>query len=280
MVALDAIQVCTGKETRGRNEEIGGGGGICNAFKGMLVLAVVVRQLAEGGVEAKGFAEKEREKETTETIRERMAGQLVLKVSDATMEAWGRLDRGQVLVRSLAINGHCVIKSLGGKNLCEYSKKRAGAIWLFLRRDARSLGMAGRASLREQFAQKWYRSVRDFEPLEYIHELPQPSVFQRDHHQMWLRAYPVETPSPIAEADLNEVLFIDGLFHCRGGRSPQPFDIQPQLQMQPTMVQPAMTPTDIMNLAMQQFQMMCQQSSNCPNLTVYRQPAGRPMRRR
>ena len=53
MVALEAIQVCTGKETRGRNEEIGGGGGICNAFKGMLVLAVVVRQLAEGGVEAK-----------------------------------------------------------------------------------------------------------------------------------------------------------------------------------------------------------------------------------
>ena len=61
MVGLDAIQVCTGKETRGRTEEIGGGGGICKAFKGMLVLAVVVRQLAEGGVEAKGFAEKERE---------------------------------------------------------------------------------------------------------------------------------------------------------------------------------------------------------------------------
>ena len=103
------IQVCTGKETRGRNEEIGGGGGICNAFKGMLVLAVVVRQLAEGWVEAKCFAAKEREKETTETVREGMAGELVPKVSDATMGAWGRLDRGQVLVRSLAINGHCVI---------------------------------------------------------------------------------------------------------------------------------------------------------------------------
>ena len=95
-----------------------------------------------------------------------------------------------------------------------------------------------------------------------------------------IRCGSVETPSPIAEADLNEVLLIDGSFHCRGGRSPQPFDIQPQLQMQPTMVQPAMTPTDIMNLAMQQFQMMCQQSSNCPNLTVDCQPAGRPMRRR
>ena len=164
------------------------------------------------------------------------------------------------------------IKSVGGKNICEYSKKRA---------DARSLGNSGRANLREQFTQKWYRSVRDFEPLEYIHELPQPSVFERDHNQMWLRAYPVETPSPIAEADLNEVLSIDGLFHCRGGKSPQSFEVpQPQLQMQPTMVQPAMTPTDIMNLAMQQFQIMCQQSSNCPNLTVYRQPAGRPMRRR
>ena len=48
--------------------------------------------------------------------------------------------------------------------------------------------------------------------------------------------------------------------------------------MQPTMVQPGMNPMDIMNFAMQQFQMMCQQSANCPNLHVYRQPAGRPMR--
>ena len=62
----------------------------------------------------------------------------------------------------------------------EYSKKRAAAIWLFLRGDARSLGNPGRANLREQFTQKWYRSVRDFKPLEYILELPQPSVFERD----------------------------------------------------------------------------------------------------
>ena len=85
------------------------------------------------------------------------------------------------------------IKSVGSKNICEYSKKRAAAIWLFLRGDARSLGNSGRANLREQFTQKWYRSVRDFEPLEYILELPQPSVFERDHNQMCLRAYPVET---------------------------------------------------------------------------------------
>ena len=39
-----------------------------------------------------------------------------------------------------------------------------------------------------------------------------------------------------------------------------------------------MNPMDIMNFAMQQFQMMCQQSGNNPLLTVYRQPAGRPMR--
>ena len=70
------------------------------------------------------------------------------------------------------------IKSVGSKNICEYSKKRA---------DARSLGNSGRANLREQFTQKWYRSVRDFKPLEYILELPQPSVFERDHNQMWFR---------------------------------------------------------------------------------------------
>ena len=46
------------------------------------------------------------------------------------------------------------IKSVGGRNICEYSKKRAASIWLFLRGDARSLGNSGRASLREQFTQK------------------------------------------------------------------------------------------------------------------------------
>ena len=92
------------------------------------------------------------------------------------------------------------------------------------------------ATLREQFTQKLSRSVRGFEPLEYIMVLPQPSVFERDHNQMWLRAFPVETPSPIAEADLNAVLFIDGLFHCRGGNRPQSLEVpQPQLQLQPTM---------------------------------------------
>ena len=37
------------------------------------------------------------------------------------------------------------IKSIGGKNLCEYSKKLAVAIWLLLRGDGRSLGDAGRS---------------------------------------------------------------------------------------------------------------------------------------
>ena len=67
------------------------------------------------------------------------------------------------------------------------------SIWLFLRGDARSLGDSGMATLREQFTQKLSRSVRGFEPLEYIIELPKPSVFERDHNQMCLRAYPVET---------------------------------------------------------------------------------------
>ena len=142
------------------------------------------------------------------------------------------------------------IQSIGGKNLCEYSKKRAAAIWLCLRGDARSLGVSGRATLREQFSMKWDRQSRRSEPLEYIPELPHPSVFERDHPQMWLRAFPHEEPSPTPEADLNEVLFIDGMLCCRGGKVGFA-DPQPQLQMQPTMVQPGMNPIDIMNSAMQ-----------------------------
>ena len=38
--------------------------------------------------------------------------------------------------------------------------------------------------LRKRFGPK------DPDPLEYIIELPKPSVFERDHNQMWLRAEP------------------------------------------------------------------------------------------
>ena len=177
------------------------------------------------------------------------------------------------------------IKSVGGKNLCEYSKKRAASIWLFSRGDARSLGNAGRAVLREQFAVKLSKGVRDFEPLEYIMKLPEPSVFERDHNEMWLRAFPVEKPSRIAEADFNEVLYLDGLFEgVRGGNRHHVLECpQPNLQMRPMMnpmqVQPTLNPMDFMQFAMQQFHMMCQNSANGPNLTIYgAQPKGRPMR--
>ena len=175
------------------------------------------------------------------------------------------------------------IKSVGGKNLCEFSKKRAASIWLFLRGDARSLGHAARAVFREQFTQKLGKHVRDFEPLEYIVKLPEPSVFERDHNEMWLRAFSVETPSAIATADFNEVLFIDGLFQGVRGGIHSRHAFEPTLQMQPTMspmqMQPTMNPMDIMRFAMQHFQMMCQNPANGPNLTIYGgQPRGKPMR--
>ena len=173
------------------------------------------------------------------------------------------------------------IKSIGGKNLCEYSKKRAASMWLFLRGDARSMGNVQRAVLREQFTQKLGRSVRDFEPLEYIVTLPEPSVFEREHNQMWLRAFPVERPQQIAETDVSEVLFIDGLFH--GVRVATHHIFTPPSQIQPTMnplqMQPMMNPMEIMRFAMQHFQTMCQNSANGPDVTIYGgQPRGRPMR--
>ena len=68
------------------------------------------------------------------------------------------------------------MKSIGAKNLDEYSKKRLVAIWLFLRGDGRTAGVAARAVAAEQFKQRLEGALRLHGTEEYIPELPPVAV--------------------------------------------------------------------------------------------------------
>ncbi len=59
--------------------------------------------------------------------------------------------------------------------------------------------------------------MRDWEPQEYIAELPSLAVYQTEHSGMFGKAVPSDKPTPIPDSDLVEVVFIDGLLRCRGG---------------------------------------------------------------
>ena len=177
------------------------------------------------------------------------------------------------------------LKSIGAKNLDEYRKKRVLSIWLLLRGDGRSAGVAGRAVAAEHFRRRLEKSMRDWEPQEYIAELPSLDVYQTEHRGMFAMAFPIDKPKSIPDADLAEVIFIDGLLRCRGGGNAyetQAFQFaQPQgLQLgqqgfAQQVSQAPMSVADMFQLAMQQFGLLRQQSAPHVELLA---PRGRPMR--
>ena len=177
------------------------------------------------------------------------------------------------------------LHSIGAKRLDEHSRKRVLSIWLLLRGDGRSAGVAGRAVAAEQFRRRLEKSMRDWEPQEYIAELPSLDVYQTEHRGMFAMAFPIDKPKPIPDADLAEVIFIDGLLRCRGGGNAyetQAFQFaQPQgLQLgqqgcAQQVSQAPMSVADMFQLAMQQFGLLRRQSAPHVELLA---PRGRPMR--
>jgi hypothetical protein len=127
--------------------------------------------------------------------------------------------------------------------------------------------------------------MRDWEPQEYIAELPSLDVYQTVYLGMFAQAFPIDKPKPIPDSDLAEVIFIDGLLRCRGGGNAyetQGFQFaQPQglqLGQQGFAQQVSQAPisvADMFQLAMQQFGLLRQQSAPHVELLA---PRGRPMR--
>ena len=178
------------------------------------------------------------------------------------------------------------IKSIGGKNLCEFSKKLALAIWVFLRGDGRSLGFAGRGLAAEQFKSRYARSMRDFNPEIYLEQLPGLEEYRVKHSAMFMRAYPTEQPQVLDEKDVNEIMYIDSLFKCRGISLDSQHVMSSQQHVLATHHQPPPDPfggqlsNAFTQFAMQQFASMMGASTQgvgTPGLRLM-QPLGRPMR--
>ena len=183
------------------------------------------------------------------------------------------------------------IKSIGGKNLCECSKKLAVAIWLFLRGDGRSLGVNGRNLASVQFKSRLARSMRDFEPATYLEKLPRLEEYRAQHSDMFVRAFPMEEPQLLDATDVREVMYLDSLLKCRGLGYAGQHDTAAQQSQHVSARQPPqleicggpMTPAVITQLALEQLASVMnasrQEPSLLPGLRVHgTQPLGRPMR--
>lgn len=182
------------------------------------------------------------------------------------------------------------LKAIGGKNLCEYTKKKAVAIWLFCRGDWEALGAAGRDVALHQFKERLSRNVRLYEPSTYLEELPSIDRYRVQHADMFARAFPTEQPQPIDSADASTVMYIDGLFKCRGGASWAQHMVQPTAQValqqlqsfpQPALQQFGGISPQIVQLLQGLASVGAQGQGHgdiLPGLQYLQHPRGRPMR--
>ena len=63
------------------------------------------------------------------------------------------------------------MKSLGGKNLCEYTKKALTAVWLHLRGDGLTIDRMSRHVAKLRVNSEWTKLTRHFEPEIYLETL-------------------------------------------------------------------------------------------------------------
>jgi hypothetical protein len=176
------------------------------------------------------------------------------------------------------------IKSLGGKNLDEYSKKLVVSIYLFLRGDSLALGVSGRAIAGEYFKGQLAKSVRDFEPPSYMVMLPVLAAYKVQYPLLFSAAFPdvhVQQPTLRSAADVAGIQVIDGLRSCRGLAGNSMHQEVVTSTVFPQMTQGGgQSAADILCRALQQFQGSMgafAHGQQEPHIT-YVQPTGRPMR--
>ena len=185
------------------------------------------------------------------------------------------------------------VKSLGGKNLCEHSKKLLTAVWLHLRGDGREIERVGRELALAQVKARFSRAVRDFNPKFYLEELPSIEELPTLHPALYAAAYTSgKPPKKITGDDNSAIMALDTPMKCRGGGGYGRCDpptalvgqhpvqaLQHGLQAQqlPLGQQPLEAMAQMMALMMQQARMG--QPAQEPSITVLsQQPHGRPMR--
>ncbi len=147
------------------------------------------------------------------------------------------------------------VKLLGGKNLCEYTKKRLVAMWLYLRGDGRNLGISGRGAAAEHFKGKLQRALRDFEPEVYLGNLPTLYELKHTHPLVYNNAYTsTSPPHKLKDSELVEIVFLDNMMTCRGSLALRKAEFAAVVPHQALMQQQAIQ----MNPFLQQMQQMQQ----------------------
>ena len=94
------------------------------------------------------------------------------------------------------------IQGCNGKNLCEYTKKRLTALWLFVRGDGHAMSMQTRLVAQEHVRSYLARIMRNFEPKTYPIDLD-PAKFT---HQ----------PLVLCCDEVQGISFLDSAMTCRG----------------------------------------------------------------
>ena len=107
------------------------------------------------------------------------------------------------------------VKSIGGKNLCEYSKKLLTAIWLHLRGDGLRMSRIDRNVAKEHVKGRLSRIMRKFNPMVYMETLDL-NVYRQHHSDLYAAAYGQSAHCPLPGADKAAILYLDGLMSCRG----------------------------------------------------------------
>ena len=183
------------------------------------------------------------------------------------------------------------MKTLGGENLDEHSKKYVTAIYMFLRGDARSACPSVRAVRAHTFKGFVMKLLRDWEPSSYIEKLPTPAELKELYPTIYATAFPGESnPSPRSMEDLNEIEYLDGLMQCRVGSARRYDEFASSAMLDRGFMVPSssfrdpqLSAAEAISLAMARF-MQCspRQSDHTPiQILTQResvQPKGRPMR--
>ena len=127
-----------------------------------------------------------------------------------TSEEWSRFKQDAAGGMNVTLNDMLFrVKSLGGKNLCENSKKVLVAMWLHVRGDTNA-SSACREVAKLILKKRFVRIMRDCKPDVYHVKLPIglteafPLVYASAH------------PTPPTPEDLSAIMHLDNEMNCRG----------------------------------------------------------------
>ena len=102
--------------------------------------------------------------------------------SQPELDAW--TNRGAAGMNSTLTEIITRVMQLGGKLICEDTKKLLCALWLFYRGDGRELGNGGSEIAFKIFKDKFTKSTRNFEPSVMMNVLPVDMIELKSTHPL------------------------------------------------------------------------------------------------